>query len=722
VVDINFEVLKGGGIFEEVIFEGTVSVIEFSCEWSVHMDKVVDGKHHGCSDIYVYAIDYWYTDHSCYGYIDPSIQDGDRVQVYGRWVSGDENEFYCSVTLGCEQRYYIKKIGSGEPLHVNLWIDKGCGATYEVGETMIIYFEINKDCYISLEETSNDEQYVFESYFSGDTETILSYEYYSAGTHSIYRTVEEPTGEHTLTIYADTQMVVCSEVPSHNMDSDLSSGHDAEDMCNFHVEGGSEPLNIDLWIDKGCGSTYKVGDSITISFESNKDCYVTLEETTSYGTETIINYEYYPEGTHSIHRTVKDPTGEHILKIYADIYSGKLIYEIEVSSLTMHSELSSGYDAEDTCSFYVEKRDPCEGVNCDQYDGYVGDYYCKNGDLYRKYRDYYCEDGKCKYIEEERKIEDCEYGCENGGCIVDPCAHDSDNDSVPDCKDQCDNTPPEYYVNEKGCKVCLKHNVACDVKLASFLPYIDKLPQSIILINDWCRVKEALELDMPWFEKVDRIAAFLQDLILMPAHIIAAKISLEAEIVTYLLQVVVYIQDDCGNPFVDEIKVGKEFFEKIYESVSHKLAEENIDSMTVFVGSPVKLIIKDEGGNILSENNKMGIPTGFFYEYDDYKMALIINPKGEYKIETIGTDEGTYDLKIKTITNGKITKSKEFDDVQTSQGKVDIYSVNISPSGKVDIGKSGNNDIKESIVLLFVGFILSIGFVLFLIGIHYKGF
>jgi len=65
--------------------------------------------------------------------------------------------------------------------------------------------------------------------------------------------------------------------------------------------------------------------------------------------------------------------------------------------------------------------DPCKNKNCDQYDGYVGDYYCENGDVYRKYRDYYCENGECKYREEERKIRDCDYGCENGGCIVDPC-------------------------------------------------------------------------------------------------------------------------------------------------------------------------------------------------------------------------------------------------------------------------------------------------------------
>ena len=91
-------------------------------------------------------------------------------------------------------------------------------------------------------------------------------------------------------------------------------------------------------------------------------------------------------------------------------------------------------------TIYVNMEcDPCKNKNCDQYDGYIGDYYCKNGDVYRKYRDYYCEDGKCKYREEERKIEDCEYGCEDGGCIIDPCKNKN-----------CDQY--DGYVGEKYCK------------------------------------------------------------------------------------------------------------------------------------------------------------------------------------------------------------------------------------------------------------------------------
>lgn len=37
-------------------------------------------------------------------------------------------------------------------------------------------------------------------------------------------------------------------------------------------------FNIEVWIDKGCGKSYTVGENITIYFKSNKDCYLTLFE------------------------------------------------------------------------------------------------------------------------------------------------------------------------------------------------------------------------------------------------------------------------------------------------------------------------------------------------------------------------------------------------------------------------------------------------------------
>jgi len=36
------------------------------------------------------------------------------------------------------------------------------------------------------------------------------------------------------------------------------------------------PFKVNVWVNKGCGSTYRAGESLTIYFESSRDCYLTL--------------------------------------------------------------------------------------------------------------------------------------------------------------------------------------------------------------------------------------------------------------------------------------------------------------------------------------------------------------------------------------------------------------------------------------------------------------
>ena len=42
-------------------------------------------------------------------------------------------------------------------------------------------------------------------------------------------------------------------------------------------------FKIDIWVDKGCGGTYKIGDRLTVYFKSTKDCYLTLFDVTPGG-------------------------------------------------------------------------------------------------------------------------------------------------------------------------------------------------------------------------------------------------------------------------------------------------------------------------------------------------------------------------------------------------------------------------------------------------------
>jgi len=55
--------------------------------------------------------------------------------MHSEWQSGDEKD---------------------SPLIVKVWMDKGCGATYEVGENPIVYVRCNRDCYVKVFHRSSE--------------------------------------------------------------------------------------------------------------------------------------------------------------------------------------------------------------------------------------------------------------------------------------------------------------------------------------------------------------------------------------------------------------------------------------------------------------------------------------------------------------------------------------------------------------------------------------
>ena len=150
----------------------------------------------------------------CHGYVDNSIDIGDKVEVYGELVKDFYGMIGKYVDLCPSSSYYIKKVQE-EPLEVDLWVDKGCGSTYDVGDPIKIYFEVNKDCYITLTVTT-----------SQGTKTNISNKYVSAGTHYTTGTVGEPTGEHKLTIYASVD------------------GEEASDTCKFYARGNTGSIKV----------------------------------------------------------------------------------------------------------------------------------------------------------------------------------------------------------------------------------------------------------------------------------------------------------------------------------------------------------------------------------------------------------------------------------------------------------------------------------------------
>jgi hypothetical protein len=96
-----------------------------------------------------------------------------------------------------------------------------------------------------------------------------------------------------------------------------------------------------------------------------------------------------------------------------------IIFVIMLSGIVLAVDECEG--TSQSCGIYPD----CE--NCNDYDGYYGDRYCKYGDVYRIYRNYYCENNECVYEEEERIMDECEY-CEEGQCIECDAADCDEND------------------------------------------------------------------------------------------------------------------------------------------------------------------------------------------------------------------------------------------------------------------------------------------------------
>ncbi|MFW6002062.1 MAG: hypothetical protein ACOCQD_01875 [archaeon] len=60
-----------------------------------------------------------------------------------------------------------------------------------------------------------------------------------------------------------------------------------------------------------------------------------------------------------------------------------------------------------------------DSYDCSNDDGYYGDEFCKNDDVYREWRTYSCSNAQCEYTAEDSNVETCGTNekCENGECV-----------------------------------------------------------------------------------------------------------------------------------------------------------------------------------------------------------------------------------------------------------------------------------------------------------------
>jgi len=94
-------------------------------------------------------------------------------------------------------------------------------------------------------------------------------------------------------------------------------------------------------------------------------------------------------------------------------------------------------DADDDCEIACEYNSDCGS------DGYVGDAYCSNDDVYQYYKEFTCSNpgaynSECSSETNSQLITDCSYGCSNDECIDEPLIIECNNDL--ECEDSDDYT------------------------------------------------------------------------------------------------------------------------------------------------------------------------------------------------------------------------------------------------------------------------------------------
>lgn len=164
------------------------------------------------------------------------------------------------------------------------------------------------------------------------------------------------------------------------------------------TSGATQTFTLKIWIDKGCGAEYHVGEAIEVHWEVSHSCQITF-------------YEIEPD------ETIRElPAGKINVKAGHD--SKRWIirdYGYGKRKIQVHATSSFGSDVKE-CNFYVveEKKEPPDrdkdGVP-DSID--------------------YCYNPNCRVIDSEG------------------CPKDSDEDGLNDCEDDC---PFEYGEKMKdGC-------------------------------------------------------------------------------------------------------------------------------------------------------------------------------------------------------------------------------------------------------------------------------
>ncbi len=147
----------GPQILEEVKFKGTIierGRYSDADSWLINVEEVTLGRISPGWHIRI-NVSGW---DPCHGDVDFNTKAGDFVEVYGLILGScplplsrlydTDLSSTCEVTVCAGSDFYLRKVTVTPTIDV--WVDRGCGATYNIGDSIVIYFRTNQTGYVTV--------------------------------------------------------------------------------------------------------------------------------------------------------------------------------------------------------------------------------------------------------------------------------------------------------------------------------------------------------------------------------------------------------------------------------------------------------------------------------------------------------------------------------------------------------------------------------------------
>lgn len=187
---------------------------------------------------------------------------------------------------------------SGE---LTIEVDNGCGpagSSYEVGETITISYTVPEDATVKLYRVGY-----------ADTPELLTTRSATAGvTQTAALLRAERAGVETIVIQART-----------------SSGRVLTSACTYSI-GGVSVNKSGIWIDKGCGASYRIGEPITVSASADEPSSIKIFDFATDGSVSAILEQHTSAGeTITLRGRVVGPAGRDTLVVRAETDSGLVV-------------------------------------------------------------------------------------------------------------------------------------------------------------------------------------------------------------------------------------------------------------------------------------------------------------------------------------------------------------------------------------------------------------